>query len=198
MAIIPVPDALAIRRVEWSFDRPAQVNRSAWTNRRQVVTQPGPSLWRATAELAVRVGTEDWLEAEAFLIDLEGQINSFRFEAAAQSQTDLALTPVVDGSGQYGRVLRLRGGIPGAGLKRGHKMTVNEQMVSISEAFVFDESGRATVKFKPSLRLSPQDGAAVEMRKPTVLVSLVDSAIGWTEDLGDQFQGKPIAVEEAF
>lgn len=197
MAIITVPDALAIRRVEWTFDRPAQVNRSQWTKRRQVVTQPGPALWSATAVMAVRCGTDEWLEAEAFLIDLEGQINSFRMEAAAAAQTDLPLKPVVDGAGQYGRALRLRGGIPGAGLKRGHKMTINEQMVSIGAAFVFDANGRATVSFKPSLRLSPQDGAAVEMVKPTVLVSLVDSAIGWTEDLGEQFQGKPIAVEEA-
>ena len=197
MAIITVPDALAIRRVEWTFDRPAQVNRSDWTKRRQVVTQPGPSLWSATAEMAVRVGTDDWLEAEAFLIDLEGQINTFRIEAASQPQTTLPLTPVVDGAGQYGRSLRLRGGIPGAGLKRGHKMTVNDQLVSISAPFGFDAAGLAIVTFKPSLRLSPQNGAPVEMRKPTVLVALVNSAIGWTEDLGEQFQGKPIQVEEA-
>ena len=196
MAIIVVPDALAIRRVDWTLDRPAQVNRSDWTKRRQVVTQPGPSLWSASAEMAVRVGTDDWLEAEAFLIDLEGQINSFRMKAAAQPQTLLPLTPVVDGAGQFGRALRLRGGIPGAGLKRGHKMTVNDQMVSISAPFVFDTAGIATVTFKPSLRLSPQNGADVEMREPTVLVSLADSAIGWTEDLGEQFQAKTIQVEE--
>ena len=198
MAIIPVPDALAIRRVEWAFDRPAQVNRSQWTKRRQVVTQPGPALWSATAELAVRVGTDDWLEAEAFLIDLEGQINTFRLEAAAKSQTDLPLAPQVDGAGQYGRSLRLRGGIPGAGLKRGHKMTVNDQMVSISVPFVFDVEGRAVVTFKPSLRLSPLDGNSVEMRRPTVLVALTGSSVGWTEDLGEQFQAKPIQLEEAF
>jgi hypothetical protein len=198
MAIITVPEALAIRRVEWSFDRPAQVNRSAWTKRRQVVTQPGPSMWSATAEMAVRVGTDDWLEAEAFLIDLEGQINTFRLEAAARPQTDLPLQPLVDGAGQYGRALRLRGGIAGATLKRGHKMTVSEQMVSISAPVVFDANGRATVAFKPSLRLSPFDGAIVEVRRPTVLVALTGSAIGWSEDLGEEFQAKPIALEEAF
>ncbi|MBQ1481343.1 MULTISPECIES: hypothetical protein [Sphingomonas] len=198
MAIIAVPDALAIRRVEWTFDRPAQVNRSKWTKRRQVVQQPGPSLWSATAELAVRIGTDEWLEAEAFLIDLEGQINTFRLEAAAAPQTDLPLKPVVDGAGQYGRVLRLRGGIAGAGLKRGQKMTVNEQMVSISAAFTFDADGRANVTFKPSLRLSPQDGAVVEMIRPTVLVALANSEVGWSEDLGGRFQARPIVVEEAF
>lgn len=198
MAIIAVPDALAIRRVEWTFDRPAQVNRSKWTRRRQVVQQPGPAMWSATAELAVRIGTDEWREAEAFLVDLEGQINTFRLEAAAAPQTDLPLSPVVDGAGQYGRSLRLRGGTPGAGLKRGHKMTVNEQLVSISAGFTFDGNGRAVVTFKPSLRLSPQDGAAVEMVKPTVLVALADSAVGWSEDLGGRFQAKPIVVEEAF
>ncbi len=198
MAIIPVPAQLTIRRVEWTLDRPSQVNRSDWTKRRQVVTQPGPSMWSASAELAVRVGTDDWLEAEAFLIDLEGQINSFRLEAAATAQAPIGLMPVVDGAGQYGRALRLRGGIPGLGLKRGHKFTVNEQMVSVSGPFLFDQTGRATVTFKPSLRLSPLDGTAVEMRRPTVLVSLVHSSIGWTEDAGEIFQGKPVEVEEAF
>lgn len=198
MALITVPDQLAIRRRVWTLDRPAQVNRSDWTKRRQVVTQPGPSLWSATAEMAVRCGTDEWLEAEAFLIDLEGQINSFRLEAAATAQAPDNLVPVVDGAGQYGRLLNLRNGVPGLGLKRGHKLTVNEQMVSVSAPFVFNAAGRATVTFKPSLRASPIDGTAVEVRRPTVRVSLVNSAIGWTEDLGEVFQAKSIEVEEAF
>lgn len=197
MAIIALPPAVAIRRVDWTFDRPAQVNRSQWTKRRQVVTQPGPALWSATAEMAVRVGTDDWLEAEAFLIDLEGQINSFRLEAAAAAQAPATLMPVVNGAGQYGRTLRLRGGTPGAGLKRGHKMTVNDQMVSVMRSFTFGADGRVEVEFKPSLRLSPADATPVEMRRPTVLVSLTNSAVGWSEDNGSIFQAKPIEVEEA-
>lgn len=198
MAIIAVPDALAIRRVEWSFDRPAQVNRSGWTMRRQVVQQPGPSLWSATAELAVRCGTDEWLEAEAFLIDLEGAINTFRLEASATPQARDDLLPAVDGAGQFGRSLRLRGGIAGEGLKRGHKLTVNDQMVSVSAPFVFNAQGVATVSFKPSLRQSPPDGAAVEVRRPSVLVALSDSAVGWTEDLGSVFQAKALHLEEAW
>ena len=197
MANIPVPEALTIRRVEWSFDRPSQVNRSDWTKRRQVVWQPGPSLWSASAELAVRVGTDDWLEAEAFLIDLEGQINSFRLPAANAAQAPANLTPVVRGAGQSGRSLLLDAGIPGLGLKRGHKFTVNDQMVSVMAPFTFDATGRATVTFKPSLRLSPADRTLVEVRQPTVLMSLATSSIGWTEDCGEQFQAKQLQLEEA-
>lgn len=197
MAIITVPDALAIRRVEWSFDRPAQVNRSRWTMRRQVVQQPGPALWSATAELAVRCGTDEWLEAEAFLIDLEGAINTFRLEASATAQARDDLAPVVNGAGQSGRSLLLRGGIPGETLKRGHKLTVNDQMVSISAPFLFGEDGSAVVSFKPSLRRSPADGSSVELRRPWVMVALTDSAIGWTEDLGSIFQAKALQLEEA-
>lgn len=198
MAIIAVPEALAIRRVEWTFDRPAQVNRSGWTKRRQVVQQPGPALWSATAELAVRCGTDEWLEAEAFLIDLEGQINTFRLEASATPQAPDDLLPVVDGAGQYGRSLHLRGGIAGATLRRGHKLTVNEQMVSIGQSVTFAASGTATVTFKPSLRQAPPDGAAVEVRRPYVPVALVDSTIGWSEDLGSIFQAKSLQLEEAW
>lgn len=57
-----------LSRVEWSLDQPAQVNRSDWTKRRQVMTQPGPSLWSCTAEFVARIGELD-------------MVNSFRLGA---------------------------------------------------------------------------------------------------------------------
>ena len=68
----------------------------------------------------------------------------------------------------------------GETLKRGHKITVNDQMVMLMAPLTFGSDGKATATFKPSLRYSPADGAAVEVVYPTVLVSLTASQVGWS------------------
>ena len=198
MAIITLPSAVRIKRVDWTLDQPAQVNRSDWTKRRQVVTQPGPAIWSATADLVVAVGERAALAGEAFVIDLEGQVNSFRLAACENDQLPRGFRTVIDGDGQYGRALRLRGGPTGFTLARGHKITVNDQMVMVMADATFDADTRATVTFKPSLRLSPADGTYVECVLPTVLMSLATSSAGWSVDPGQLYQVKQLALEEAF
>jgi hypothetical protein len=182
--------------VDFDLDRPAQVNRG-WSKRRQVVLQPGPSMWTATASLVVKVD-DDTLDVEAFLIDLDGPINSFRLEAAPDPQTSLPLNPVVDGAIISATSLRLRGGIPSATLRRGHKMTINDQMVAFMTPVLFDAAGVATVTFKPPLRAAPADGTAVNVIRPTILVSLAASSVGWTRQNGGLTKAKQLVLEEAF
>ena len=196
MTIIAMPAGIRISKLDWTLDQPAQVNRSDWTKRRQVVTQPGPSLWSATVDIASRSGEANILDVEAWIVDLEGQRNSFRLPASLEAQA-VGLTPLVDGAGQTGRALNLKGGTPGATLKRGHKMTVGDQMVMLMAPVTFGSDGKAATTFKPSLRASPADGAAVEVMKPTVLVSLVASSVGWTIERGPRYQVKTLSVEEA-
>ena len=197
MAIIALPAAARIRKIEWTLDRPAQVNRSDWTKRRQVVTQPGPSIWSATADLVVKIGEANMLDVEAFLVDLEGQVNSFRLRAVETPQLAGAHGVTVDGGGQSGRALKLKGGVAGETLRRGHKLTVNDQMVMLMAPLTFDGTGRATASFKPSLRLSPLDNSFVEVVFPTVLVSLATSQVGWSVDVGQIYQAKQLQLEEA-
>ena len=198
MAIITLPDAAVIRDIEWDIDQPAQVNRSDWTKRRQVVDQPGPALWSATANFVVSLGAAAALAGKAFLVDLEGQRNTFRLIAVEEVQAPTGLAPIVDGGGQSGRMLALRGGTAGATLLRGHMMTVNDQLLMLMAPLTFGSDGKAIASFKPSLRVSPLDATAVEVRLPTALVALTTSSVGWKVDVGQQYQLKTITVEEAF
>jgi hypothetical protein len=197
MTLITLPDQARIKNVEWTLDRPAQVNRSDWTKRRQVVLQPGPSMWSATCDLVVRIGEPAMLEVEAFLVDLEGQVNSFQLPIADSPQLPAPQSVVVDGAGQSGRFLALRGGVHGQSLLRGHKITVNDQTVMLMAPLTFDATGKATATFKPSLRNSPADGDPVEVVKPYVLLSLTTSQVGWTVAPGRLYQAKQLVLEEA-
>ena len=198
MAIITLPPAVRIRHVEWTLDQPAQVNRSEWTKRRQVVDQPGPALWSASADLVVAIGEDAALEAEAFLVDLEGPRNSFRLGLTEGPQFAFAMGVQVDGAGQSGNALDLKGGIPGAVLRRGYKITVGDQPVMVMAPATFGDDGKTTASFKPSLRASPANNVAVEVTTPTVLVSLAGSQVGWSVDPGQIYQMKQLALEEAF
>ncbi len=197
MTIITPPPAVRIQNVDWTLDRPAQVNRSDWTKRRQVVLQPGPSMWSATCDLCAVIGEPNMLEIEAFLVDLEGQVNSFRMVAVENPQSRLPLAPIVDAAGQAGRTLNLRNGIAGATLLRGHKLTVDDQMLMLMAPLTFDANGKASATFKPSLRFSPLDATPVEVVKPTVLMSLSTSQVGWSVTPGQVYQSKQLTLEEA-
>jgi hypothetical protein len=197
MAIITLPAAAKIRRIEWTLDRPAQVNRSDWTKRQQVVQQPGPSLWSAVVDLVTKVSEDAALEVEAFLVDLEGPINTFRLEAVENAQAPVGFAPVVNGGGQSGRTLNFRAGTAGQEFKRGHKFTVNEQMLMLMAPLTVGGGGTGTFSFKPSLRVSPADGTAIECRRPTVMMRLAGSQIGWSVDPGQVYQMKQLVLEES-
>lgn len=196
MALITLPAAARIKNIEWTLDQPAQVNRSDWTKRRQVVLQPGAALWSATCDLVVRIGEAAMLDVEAFLVDLEGQVNSFHLPIADNDQLPGPQAVVVDGAGQSGRSLAVRGGLINQRLLRGHKITVNDQTVMLMSPLIFDSNGKATATFKPSLRVSPADGASVEVVRPYVPVSLTTSQIGWTVAPGGLYQTKQLVLEE--
>ena len=55
MAIITAP-AFALKQVDWTLDRPAQINRSAYTGTRTVVANPWHGIWRAKVTLRTEQG----------------------------------------------------------------------------------------------------------------------------------------------
>jgi hypothetical protein len=79
---IAFPAGAKIRRVSWSLDRPAQVNRSAYTGARRVVANPWHGKWSARVELSTIVGEGNVRPWRAFLAKLKGQINTFGLTAA--------------------------------------------------------------------------------------------------------------------
>lgn len=86
MGLIAMPGSVRIRHIEWSLDRPAQVNRSPYTGARKVVANPWHGMWRARVDLAPIVGEGNVRAWRAFLGKLKGQINSFYLPATEGPQ----------------------------------------------------------------------------------------------------------------
>jgi hypothetical protein len=109
-------------------------------------------------------------------------------------------SPVVDGAGQSGSALALRG------LAAGHDL-VEGQFVSIVAAgrrYVHmicadvsaDGAGELTAAITPLLRVSPADGAVVEIAQPYVEGLLDGDGVNWTVDIGALF-GHAFTIKEA-
>ena len=77
MSVIAFPYFAKIRSIDWTLDRPAQVNVSGYTGARGVVANPWHGKWRARVQLSTLVGTEvttRWWRS--FFAKLKGQINT--------------------------------------------------------------------------------------------------------------------------
>lgn len=200
MAIVPFPPGAEIKRIQWTLDRPAQVNRSGWTGARQVVTQPGSALWRASFELRPLIGQAAVLRWRAFLASLKGPINTFRLPAVEASQVSVA--GYAQGDQNVLTVIRL-GGFPADGqphVRAGHMLTVFDQLVIATQdaAPIVGAGDLRVVAFEPPLRRSlVLHATPVEVSRPTALVSMTAEPTGWSVDPG-QIYGISGTVEEAF
>lgn len=86
MTIVAMPASVRVQRVRWQLDRPAQVNRSAYTGARRVVANPWHGKWSASAEIVPIVGEANVRAWRAFLASLKGQINTFQLPATEGPQ----------------------------------------------------------------------------------------------------------------
>lgn len=196
MSIITWPAGVGIRRAQWAIDEPAQVNRSEFTGRRQVVFLSGAPRWRVSVEFAPLIGQSAILALRAFLLDLNGQANTFKLVAVEAAQIS-PVFPLVNGAGQTGYALITDGwGSDGLKLLRGQFVTVNDQLLMLS-ADVTSSGGAATLSFSTALRVSPADNAVLTVDLPYALLALSAPSVGWTVDPG-QIYGVTLAAEEAY
>ena len=196
MAIIPTPAALKIRSIDWTLFRPSQVNRSAWTGRRQVVGQPGHSRWSAEVQLAP-LQERDMRAMRSFLAQLRGQINTFRLDAVEKGQSRSAINATVVANAAAGaNSFQVAGFLVGETLQPGQMMTVNDQLVIITASSGVADTNR-TFQFEPALRLPAAAGTPVVVHRPTAHVALVDPSFRWNVGVG-QMYGFSLSVEEVF
>lgn len=195
MAVITMP-ARGIKRITWEVDDPAQVNRSRWTPKRQVVVLTDAPMWRAQVELATRKEDIDVFEWLAFLLRLRGAANTFRLRIVNKLQF-AGVTIAVNGAGQTGFSLWTEGwGAAGTKLRAGQFVTVGDQLLGLEEDVVANSSGDAMLYFSHNLRTSPADNAPVEIYFPTVQMALPDGRRSWSVDPG-QLYGFSFVCEEA-
>jgi len=92
-------------------------------------------------------------------------------------------SPVVNGAGQSGTSLAIRGAQPNYRFRDGQFWSLVHggrrylHMTVGSPAVASD--GTATITFVPMLRVSPSDGAAIEVAIPKIQGSLIGEEIGW-------------------
>lgn len=120
------------------------------------------------------------------------------------AETDTALLPwpqdpdlrgrldsvVVDGGGQAGTTLALRGGRAGAFIRKGQFVSLKvEVSEGVFQRFLhmaaaratFDAAGEAALSIHPMLRVSPPDGAAVEIETP-MIEGRIAPGVDWDVD----------------
>jgi hypothetical protein len=112
-------------------------------------------------------------------------------------------TFVVDGAGQAGSSIALRGGVPGYAAKEGFWLTIHDgsreaqgYLHNVKVASIADEDGALTLTVGPNLRIPFPDGAHVELAEPTI-EGLVDSDISWELALFGLVDNINFTIEEA-
>lgn len=108
--------------------------------------------------------------------------------------------PVVDGAGQSGATLNVRGLEPGHVIGEGFWMTLVDSdgigyLHSVSETAVADANGEAAVEIEPLLRAPFADGATIHLAEPYI-EGFVDGENFVVETSSDQFVILSVTVEE--
>ena len=201
MTLITPPAALPVRRIQWQLRQPAQLNRSGWTGRRQVVGLPGGAMWSASGEFTPIVTQADVLKWRGFFTSLRGPFNTFNLTAVEEAQHALSQPTITAGSA--GAFTATMTGLPVSAtlLPAGSYMTIklsdaSYQLVCLTAALAGNGSGNGTATFVPALRNSAATGAgSAETISPWCVVSMASDTWGYDVEPG-QIYGIGFQVEE--
>jgi hypothetical protein len=171
--------------VTWKLRQPSQANRSEFTGARRVTILAEAPRWTAQVKYPPIIGREAFRPWRAALAMMQGRAGTFRLGAGEGAQ-QFSGSPVVDGIGQIGTTLRLRGCGPGSSAKQGWSLTVDDRLHEIVGAGIAGADGKLTVSVIPYVAGLP-DGAVVELVRPYGLMSLSDDEAGWTVGAGQKY-----------
>jgi hypothetical protein len=140
---------------------------------------------------------------KAFFDLCEGQANVFQaFDPDNKLPRGFVTgsTPLVNGASQTGSSLTTDGWVASKiVLKAGDYFTVNSELKRITADVVSDGSGNATIPFKPALRGSPADNAALTVTNATTSMTLQDDMQAmFTCDKNGIYQPLSFAAFEVF
>lgn len=110
---------------------------------------------------------------------------------------------VVDGAGQSGNTILLRGGTPHYAAKEGFWLTIHDgdattqgYLHNVKAQSIADGSGDMELIVTPNLRIPFPNGAHVELAKPTIQ-GLVDGDVSWSLAIGELVDSLSFVIEEA-
>lgn len=204
MPTLTMPATPGFRSVRFGLRANTQRFASSLNRSVQTLELPG-ALWFATFELPPmnRAQAAAW---QAFLVDLMGSSGRFfGFDPDAttpRGSYDSGLdSPLVDGASQTGVSLATDGwrasqtGL----LMPGDYFEVGAELKMVTASVDSDGAGTATIQFKPPLRTSPADNAALTLANPTATMMLADDdQTAWDGDLNGIVQGLAFSGLEVF
>ena len=174
MATITYPSTPRPQGMSWRLVMPAQTNVSDWTGRRQTIAS-GRGWWEAQVTFPPIVGTTNINAWRAFIAKSRGAANDFQVKVDPTAQSSSTATPLVNGAAQTGRTLNTDGWpLSTTVLQAGQYVTINNQLLQLTENVTSNGSGVATLTFEPPVRVSPADNAAIEYKNPYCLMYLVE------------------------
>lgn len=107
---------------------------------------------------------------------------------------------VVDGAGQSGKVLTIRGGTPHYAFKEGQPFSLEisgqHYLDFIAEPVIADASGAADITLSQMLRAEPADGDALHVAKPMIDGFIMGDPTSWEISLERLF-GLSFEIQEA-
>jgi hypothetical protein len=194
-----------IKSLRLGFRPVSGSNESPFTFQRQVFQWSGE---RWFGELAlVPLQPVDAGAFHAFFMSLDGVKGTFlagnpnRSVSMGQARL-LPGTPVVNGTGQTGQSLNIRGLpasrsgylVPGDHVQLGTGSTTRLHMVM--QAVNSDANGKATVVVRPRIKTAPADGAPLVVADAHGIWSLASNDYSWLEDATLLAQGITLAIQE--
>lgn len=188
MALITVPD-LPLAGIEWSLDRPAQIN-VALTGKRAMESGPLYGKWRARVEIAARSSESEFRALRSFLVRCQGAVSTFRLPATVEAQNSNSGVTVASTVAAGATAMNLSG--TSTPLLAGQMVTVNDQLLVLTD----DQLG-SSISFEPPLRAQASSGTSVETANPTALVHMSAPQVSYSIAPWRRFSST-FSVEEAF
>ena len=174
MATVTFPSSPKPNGMSWRLIMPSQTNVSDWTGRRQTIAS-GRGWWECQLSLPPIVGTANVNAWRSFIAKSRGRANDFQIPVDATAQSSATATPLVNGGAQTGRTLTTDGWpLSSTVLVAGQFVTINNQLLQLTENVTSNGSGVATLTFEPPIRTSPADNAAIEYKNPYCLMYFVE------------------------
>ena len=174
MATITYPATPKPQGMSWRLVMPSQTNVSDWTGRRQTIAS-GRGWWECQVTFPPIVGTTNVNAWRAFIAKSRGKANDFQVPVDPTAQSSAVATPLVNGANQTGRTLSTDGWpVSSTVLQAGQFVTINNQLLQLTENITSNGSGVATLTFEPPVRVAPSDNAAIEFKNPYCLMYLVE------------------------
>jgi hypothetical protein len=179
MAIITLPAKFSFTDVpKFGLQRMTNIIRSRYTGQGQRVVYPY-AIWQLQGTLVEYDGPEA-AAIRSFLVQLEGQKNSFRIPVpGVPIQTNYPQNPFSYAGIAGASSVDFYGAGIGTLFKEGDYFTVNDELKMITANVVANGvgGGSGTISFKPALRKSIVSGTQFTTQNPTCLMTAVDDDV---------------------